>query len=262
MRKFILGFVLAVISWAHVTSVLAEAVPVAPAKVMFYVTDAGIGRGPSEGPLGATGPRDAFQDELRANDISFTIVGGKSEGVATATYSPIYEGLEGPSFRLLPFVIPTIGSVMAEYRPDVVVMPDLVHWEAFFEVPVPTMVTRVVEVMNLVHEALPLTQVILGNSWGNILGDPRYRVYNGALALAVEDLFWVTLVDQYKFTSAAFMDLLLLREEAYDQMGVNLAHEAMPFLQPAPAPVPVPSAVGLLCSALFAFVVIRRRTKV
>lgn len=250
---------LAVITWAHVTPALADTVSVAPAKVMFYVTDAGIGRGLSPGPLGATGPRDAFQNELRANDISFTLVGGKSEGVATATYSPIYDGLEGPSFRL-PFVISTIGSVMAEYRPDVVVMPDLVHWEAFFEVPVPTMVTRVVEVMNLVHQTLPETQVILGNSWGNILGDPRYRVYNGALALAVEDLYWVTLVDQYKFTSAAFIDLLLLREEASDQVGVNLAHEAMPFLQPAP--VPLPTAVLLFGSALCGLAMIRRRTNV
>lgn len=257
MRKFILGFVLAVISWAHVTSVLAEAVPVAPAKVMFYVTDAGIGRGPSEGPLGATGPRDAFQDELRANDISFTIVGGKSEGVATATYSPIYEGLEGPSFRL-PFVISTIGGVMTQYRPDVVVIPDLLLWEAFFEVPVPTMVTGVVDVMNLIHLALPETQVIFGNSWGTILGDRRHPILNSALALAVKDLSWVTLVNQYIFTSASFMSTFLLREEDYNLLGSNLAHAAMPFLQPAP--VPVPSAVWLLGSALVAAVMMRRCT--
>lgn len=229
--------------------------------VMVYGTERTIGRGPSPGPEGATGPRrvlyQLLKAELEGTGVGLDFVGSKSEGVRSASFDTDWEGLEGPSFRL-DTLVDSIGSVLAPYPGlDYFVATDPILWDAFFDPTPEKLVDRTLLLLNAVHTASPGTKVFLGNSPGDIFRSPFYATYNNMLATAVSGMSWVTLINLYVFPSGSFMSQLLLNQEALDRIGTITAEAMIPHLHSAP--VPVPSAVWLLCSALVLVPVVGRR---
>jgi hypothetical protein len=249
------GLVLMVVT----VTVYAETV-----TMMAFGTEMTIGRGPSPGPEGATGYRLTFQTAINAGlvgtGITLDMVGRNSEGVRSSTFDTDWEGLEGPSFRVHGLAS-SMGSILAPYSGlDFLLITDIILWDAFFGATPTALVTDVTTMLRAVNDVSPGTHIVLGTSSGDLLRSPSYLTYNNLLATAVGGMSWVTLVDLNVFPSGSFLTQLLLNQSALNRIGELMAQATLPLIHSAP--VPVPSAVWLLGSAVFAFTMIRRRTKV